>query len=465
MKYNRVNILVSILIGLVFLSSKSIFAQGQSMDEFSFNQPYGMVFDQEGKLLIADSYNNAIRIVSDNVVSTLSETDYGKDKLGFKLGALKDGTLKEAAFNRPRGIAVDSKGVIYVADTGNNVIRKIENDKVTTIAGNGKEGYKDGNNRYATFNVPSAIALGQDNNIYIADTMNNAIRKIDEKGKVSTLKFKSADKIIDLSKLNEPSDLLIDDKGIMYILDSGNQMIKKVEEGKISCYAGIKESSLNKYGYVEGSMIDSTKEKSTFNFPKAMCLGENGLMFVSDTFNNAIRVIKPDGTIATLIGDNLLSAPTGIAYKDGVLYIADMWHNKVIAYSIDFSTADLQLKNDFVLGDKINLEEKNSTMVINANGKVVDFLKIESMVNEEKGIYLPFRDVFEKFGMTVSWLGETREILVEKEGFTKRYKIAEEKLFIKEGKSFIKIDDISNDLKLYKNYFNENDMVIFSSYE
>ena len=123
---------------------------------------------------------------------------------------MKDGTASEAQFNRPRDIAINSKGEIFVADTGNNLIRKISNGKVSTFSGNGATGFKNGKCNEASFNSPSGITIDKEDNIYIADTFNNAIRVINSKGEVSTLSFETGEGYFDASRLNEPSDIVFD---------------------------------------------------------------------------------------------------------------------------------------------------------------------------------------------------------------------------------------------------------------
>ena len=138
-----------------------------------FNQPYGIAIDKSGNLYVSDTYNSCIRkVTSTGVVTTFA---------GSTTGGYADGKGSKARFNLPYGITIDTSGNLYVADYSNDNIRKITPaGEVTTLAGgtDPNEGYADGKGSKARFNMPNGIAIDASGNLYVADTGNNCIRKI-----------------------------------------------------------------------------------------------------------------------------------------------------------------------------------------------------------------------------------------------------------------------------------------------
>ncbi|MDB5012923.1 MAG: hypothetical protein JWQ25_1125, partial [Daejeonella sp.] len=145
-----------------------------------FYYPYSAVVDTKGNIYVADQGNSLIRkITPSGIVSTLA----GSGSAGFA-----DGVGTAASFSNPKGLAVDSAGNVYVADAVNNRIRKITSEGVvTTLAGNSASGFIDGLGNQASFYNPSAIALDAKGNLYVADEKNHAVRKISPSGEVNTL--------------------------------------------------------------------------------------------------------------------------------------------------------------------------------------------------------------------------------------------------------------------------------------
>jgi sugar lactone lactonase YvrE len=137
----------------------------------SFNRPISVAVDSSGNVYVADSYNHSIRkITSGGVVTTLA----GSGSIGST-----NGTGTAASFNYPLGVAVDSSGYLYVADTDNHLIRKITPaGVVTTLAGSGSSGNANGSSTAASFNNPSGVDLDSSGNVYVGDRDNHLIRKI-----------------------------------------------------------------------------------------------------------------------------------------------------------------------------------------------------------------------------------------------------------------------------------------------
>lgn len=443
-----------------------------TLSESLFNQPYGLVVDDNGDILIADTYNNRIRKISNNEVTTIAGTSRINDLLGFPLGALKDVKALEAYFNRPRDLAINSKGHIFVADTNNHVIRKISNGTVSTFSGKNTSGYKDGEGNIALFNTPSGIAIDESDNIYVADTMNNAIRIIDANGKVTTMKLKSSDSSYDYSILNEPSDIILDSNNNLYIVDSGNQMIKKVVDSKIYPVAGI-TGDKNSFGYVDNGYVNGKTDNAMFNFPKGLCVLDNGLIFVADTWNHSIRVIKPDNTVETLTGNikagnsigNLdnsnFNAPSAITYKNGYLYVSDMWNNCIKRIKLEYGNPLFDLNKDFV-SKNIDFSKRNEDIVnIAIDNELIDFEDVTT-VNIEGKTYFPIRILAEKLGATVDYDNVNRTAIINYKDNTINYNLDADYIKVVNDRSLIHIRTLADDLGFFVSWIGQYNTVIIT---
>ncbi|WP_027399133.1 stalk domain-containing protein [Anaerovorax odorimutans] len=440
------------------------------LSEALFNQPYGMAIDSNGDIFVADTYNNRIRKISNNEVTTIAGTSEVNDIMGFPLGGLKDGKTKEAYFNRPRDLAINSAGDIFVADTDNNVIRKISDGNVTTFSGKSTAGYKDGKSNIALFNAPSGITVNSDDQIYIADTMNNKIRIIDERGQVSTMKFVSADSSYDYSVLNEPSDIMFDSYNNLYVVDSGNQMVKKVVDGKIYPVAGsIGEK--NSFGYIGSGFVNGNSNSAMFNFPKGICILDNGLIFIADTWNHSIRVIKPDNTVENLAGsikadnrvgtleESSFNAPSALAYHDGFLYVSDMWNNCIKRIKLEYGNKIFDLDLDFVSKD-IDFSKRDQAFVNIAIGNdFIDFKDITT-INIDGSTYFPIRTIAEKLGASVDYDGNNRSVNIIYKGKEINYNLDSEDLKVINNRSLIHIRTLANDLGFFVSWNGKYNTVI-----
>jgi sugar lactone lactonase YvrE len=191
----------------------------------------GIAVDNYGNIFIADEINHAIRKVNaDGMISTYAGT--GED--GYRGD---EGPAKRALLNRPYGVAVDNEGNVFFADSYNNVIRKVNSDGIiSTIAGNGKEG--DGGDggpaTDAMLNKPAGIAVDAFGNLFIADEGNNVVRRVTSKGIIKTVAgngrkgYLGDGRLAVNAELSGPTDVAIDHKGNLYIADFGNHVIRKV---------------------------------------------------------------------------------------------------------------------------------------------------------------------------------------------------------------------------------------------
>ncbi len=274
-----------------------------------FQNPFHIAVDSAGKIYVADLLNHRIRVISGGQVSTLA----GKDPGGYL-----DGPVTDALFWTPKGVAVDDTGAVYVADTGNNRIRKIFGGMVTTVAGSGwPVGALDGPALTAQFNQPSAVVVDSAGKITVADQMNHRIRVLED-GEVTTLAGENADfadGTVLLARFNEPIGLALDDAGSLYIADSKNHRVRMINGAVVSTLAGSGVS-----GFLNGAA-----GSAQFNVPCGVSVGSSGEVYVADHYNNQVRVIV-SGTVSTVAG-----IPAG-GYRDGPASIAQFYWLPSVAY-------------------------------------------------------------------------------------------------------------------------------------
>lgn len=190
-----------------------------------FDDPYGVAMATDGTLYVADAGdNNRIRRIDrDGTVTTLAGFDEG----------FADGEGTAARFDTPSGLAVDRAGNLYVADTGNHAIRKITPlGVVSTVAGTGQAGFHDGAAAQAQFNGPIGVAVDAHGDVYVADTYNDRIRKIDAQGRVSTVaggeRPGNADGLGMQARFDTPTALVVDAQGIVWVADTRNNAIRRI---------------------------------------------------------------------------------------------------------------------------------------------------------------------------------------------------------------------------------------------
>jgi sugar lactone lactonase YvrE len=260
----------------------------------SFNEPYGLAIDGSGTIYVADWDNHLIRkVAAGGIVSTLA------GHAGTAGSVDASGTA--ASFRFPSGVAVDSTGQVIVADTGNNTIRLITTGgQVTTLAGTaGVTGSLDGTGAAASFNAPLGVAVDASGNVYTTDTGNNTIRKITPAGVVTTLAgtagvIGSADGQGGAASFSSPSAILLGVSGNLYVTDRESNTIRMITPtGLVSTFAG-------KAG-VQGS-ADGTGPAAAFFGPNNLAMDADGNLYVADLWNSTIRRITPAGEVSTVVG-------------------------------------------------------------------------------------------------------------------------------------------------------------------
>jgi len=294
-----------------------------------FRLPNSVAADLSGNLYVADTANNTIRkIAPDGVVTTLAGDSASHGDT--------DGDGEVARFWAPFGLAVDGDGNVYVADTANNLIRKITPDgDVSTLAGlAGHPGAKDGSGAGARFRNPWGLAVDGQGNVLVADMSNDTLRKITPAGVVSTLAGQAGvsgnlDGPGSQAQFNAPYGVAVDKAGNVYVSDSGNNAIRKISSaGVVSTLAGLP-------GYP--GRADGLGDNARFWNPQGLVVDDNGNLLVADTGNNAIRKITPGGLVTTLAGQAgpggatdgagtavRFNSPGGVAVDSaGNIYVAD----------------------------------------------------------------------------------------------------------------------------------------------
>lgn len=240
---------------------------------------------------------------------------------GDGVGGLREGAGLQARFADPYGLAVDAHGVLYVADAGdNNRIRRVYPDgRVDTLAGQG-EGWRDGPALQAQFNTPSAIAIDKAGTVFVADTGNHVIRRIGTDGNVTTLAGDGTAGYLDgpaaQARFDGPMGVAVDAGGRVFVADTWNDRIRVIEpDGQVRTLAGG-ETPGNVDGAGLGARLDT---------PVALALDARGNLLIADLYNNAVRRLAPDGTVTTLLADgSLLNGPLALAVThDDVVYVSD----------------------------------------------------------------------------------------------------------------------------------------------
>ncbi|MGI9026924.1 MAG: hypothetical protein ACR2GP_15365 [Burkholderiaceae bacterium] len=267
----------------------------------AFNAPAGLAVDNAGNLYVGDFGNHLLRKVAPTGVVTTVAGSAG-------VAGSTDGLGGAVRFNFLHAVATDSAGNAYVADSGNNIIRKVTpGGTVTTLAGTaGVVGSADGTGAAASFSFPTGIATDAAGNVYVADFANNTIRKITPAGVVTTLAGTAggpgyADGTGPAAKFNMPSGLSTDSAGNVYVADSTNQVIRKITPaGVVTTYAGVPGTR---------GAADGAAASASFNDPIALATDAAGNVYVADFTNNTVRKITPSGTVSTVAGTAGLSGP------------------------------------------------------------------------------------------------------------------------------------------------------------
>jgi sugar lactone lactonase YvrE len=294
-----------------------------------FDEPIGIASDATGNIFVTE--NEKIRKISPSgVVTTFAGSTFG----------FADGLGTAAQFNRPRGVAFDATGNLYVGDSFNSRIRKISTiGVVTTLAGSGTFGFADGVGNTAQFYLPRGIATDAIGNVYVSDSNNYKIRKISPTGVVTTYAGTTlgfADGVGVAAQFDEPSGVVIDASGNLFVTDRNNHKIRKINSGGVvTTFAG------STFGFADGNGISAQ-----FIRPEGIAIDNHDNVFVSDQ-NHRIRKITPTGLVTTIAGSTFgyadgtglmaqFNFPQGICFDtNGILYVTDTQNHKIRKIVID----------------------------------------------------------------------------------------------------------------------------------
>lgn len=337
------------------------------------NGPTGLALDTFGALYVTDTYNNLIRRI--NTVNNSIETIAGdtadiKKGLDSNIGYL-NGPAFTAKFSNPLGLCVDKFGNVYIADTYNNVIRKLSTSgMVTTYAGKDSAGitfagYVNGADSVAEFFAPTSLTIDTAGNIFVADDGNNAIREISAAGMVTTLAgkgFSTAGYIngpVDTAEFATLFGIALGNAGTVYVTQFGNgaNAVRRVYHDTVTTYAGYDTADFDidvtgtiPSGYQNGKDTNSRGDTSIvgvlFNSPTGIAFDTANNLLIADEYNNVIRLFNAKDSIVTTFAGNhfndsihysndwdslaVFLNPVGIAAdKKGNIYVSDLGNNVI----------------------------------------------------------------------------------------------------------------------------------------
>jgi uncharacterized protein (TIGR03437 family) len=305
-----------------------------------FSNPNGVAVDAGGNLYIADLFNDRIRKVDTNGVITTFAGRFGGTFGG------DGGPATEAGMFDVSGVAVDEKGNVYIADTDNYRVRKVDTTGIiSTVAGNGNFGFT-GDNVAATQTAlasPAAVAVDVAGNIYIADLFNSRIRKVDTQGVITTFAgsgvagYNGDGGQATQARIDTPEGVAVDRLGNVYIADSASGVVRRVApSGVITTFAGTGQDGFNGDG--------GQATQARLSSPRGVAAGADGTVYIGDAGNDRIRQVTPNGVITTVAGNGQTGyngdgipavqasffEPAGLAVDPfGSVYIADSINDRI----------------------------------------------------------------------------------------------------------------------------------------
>lgn len=397
-------------------------------DEFYL--PIGIAL-KDGNLVVADSMCDRIQIIDGVKNKRIGKAgQYGLSYLDS--GALVDGYRENALFMKPSDVAIDTNGDIIICDTGNHCIRRMDDEVVITIAGNGTDGYQNGRESEAQFSSPRSVAVDANGIIYVADTLNHCIRRIDTDGSVtlyagSPNQSGYRDGTLTDAQFFEPCGLTVSPDGDLYVADSANHCIRKISGDTVTTVAGLPGETSRTTGYPEGGYLDGDITQARFRFPRDVAMLPDGSLIVADTLNHSIRMIRGEEVI-TLAGGGLadqyyssaenlkLSRQESVCTDGETLYISDTANNRVVALPLTERILEGRPSREKILEDSgVSTNSKyayKGDIRVYIDGQLVDMGRVPPW-NTADCIYVPIRPLFEALGAVVTVNEKTNTLTIQ----------------------------------------------------
>ena len=303
------------------------------------SSPEGLAVDRFGNIFEAETGNNMVREIVNGVISDVA----GNGTLGFS-GEGGQGTSAE--LSGPQGVAVDSLGDVYIADSGNNRVRDLLNNTITTVAGFGNEAAAgDGGQAVSASLSAGSVAVDASGNIYVGDPYNFRVREINATtGIITTVAgngtqgFAGDNGPATSAELSGVAGIAVDSSGNLFIADAGNNRIRKVTPGSSGTITTVAGNGTAGFSGDGGTAINAK-----LNHPLAIAVDSSGNLFIADTNNNRVRMVSSSGTITTIGGNGIagyigdgdagpnaeIAAPAGIAIGPYGVYVSDTGNNAI----------------------------------------------------------------------------------------------------------------------------------------
>lgn len=380
--------------------------------EAQFRLPTSADIDGQGNVYIADTGNHLIRLMTgDGQVTVLAGQKGESDAYGQPTGGYADGPALTALFNEPQSLAVAPNGNVYVADAGNGMIRLIDaSGEVTTFA----EG----------LHYPSDVVLDGEGNLIVADTLAHRIVQISPDGTRQVLAgggYEEEDGWLigglrdgagEAAQFNEPSGLAWHHSGTIYIADTGNQRIRALSpEGEVTTVAGSGEELMDATSYIVGGHGDGFAHEAQFNFPQSIAVADDQTIYVADTLNHRIREITPDGQVRTVAGSDRHGHADGIGVRAG------LDHPTAVVLKDDGSLLIVDQWNHSVRTlNWVELPpraEGDDAIRVIWNDEVMSF-DVQPQIVQGRTM-VPVRLIAETFGYDVEWDGDGQRVALADE--------------------------------------------------
>ena len=297
---------------LVFALTVCMIPPAAASNPYGSAAPSGIASVGDGTYLATDTFNKVIwKISADGTTSLYAGRINISDVGGEPIGAVADGALLNALFENPWGIAPFLEGFL-ISEPDANVIRYIDAKSVRTAAGSGKEGRSDGIGTAASFSFPTGLAAGDNGEVYIADTENGAIRRLDPDGMVTTV----------YTGLSDPTGLCWHN-ATLFVAETGAHCISKIKDGKRTVVAGVEKDD----GYVEGYV-----KSARLRDPQGVAVADDGTIYIADTGNHAVRCLRGE-QISTLASGDHIVMPRGLLVEGDTLLVTDPFSRSVLTLS------------------------------------------------------------------------------------------------------------------------------------